>query len=407
MTDSEVILRAVPSFSSTLAPQPHKLAGTKICFLAGTLEHGGAERQLLYILQALCGCGAAPRLLCMDRGEFWENAIRQSGVGITWVGQRGSRLRRLFRIVKALREDPPDVLQSQHFFTNAYVSIAASLLGIKGIGAMRNDGASEVRESGRLGGWLNLHLPKTIAANSRIAIQYAISQGIPAGQFCFLPNVVDTEQFVPSRENAPADHPLTLLIVGRLVRQKRLDRFISIVARLRHHLKLNVKGLIVGPARANEDLRPKLERQARELGIFPDGLEFRGAVSNMAPVYQQVGVCVLTSDHEGTPNVLLEAMASGLPVVAPRVGGVPEIVRQGQNGFLLAPDDIDGFVEALSELTTNPALRVQLGHRARSYVERNHSLARLPDKLSELYQAVCPRSNRGAAQPGQLTESKC
>src|SRR5262249_14410218 len=105
-----------------------ELRGLKVCFLAGTLEHGGAERQLLYMLEALCRCGAVPRVLCLDRGEFWEAAIHVLGVPLTGVGERPPRLDRLFRIVKELQKDPPDILQSQHFFANAYAGMAARLL---------------------------------------------------------------------------------------------------------------------------------------------------------------------------------------------------------------------------------------------------------------------------------------
>src|SRR5688572_33469209 len=96
------------------------LSSLKICFVAGTLEHGGAERQLFYMLQALCQTGASPRVLSMDRGEFWENRIKALQVPVDCVGDRPSRLARLVRVLKELWKDPPDVLQSQHFFTNAY-----------------------------------------------------------------------------------------------------------------------------------------------------------------------------------------------------------------------------------------------------------------------------------------------
>ena len=105
----------------------------------------------------------------------------------------------------------------------------------------------------------------------------------------------------------------------------------------------------------------------------------------MVAVYQQAAICVLTSDHEGTPNVLLEAMASGLPVVAAKVGGVPEIVRHEQTGFVFDPDDLDGFVTAMRQLVTQAALRMEIGRRARIYVEKNHSLHHLPSQLRELY----------------------
>src|SRR5262245_1131055 len=134
------------------------LSSLNLCFLAGTLGNGGAERQLYYILQALCQAGANPRLLSLDEGGFWEPRIRDLGVRVTYVGA-ASRGQRLLRILKELRKDRPDILQSQHFFTNAYVGVAAWILQLSGIGAMRNDGTSEVRATGRIGGWMALHLP--------------------------------------------------------------------------------------------------------------------------------------------------------------------------------------------------------------------------------------------------------
>ena len=97
---------------------------------------------------------------------------------------------------------------------------------------------------------------------------------------------------------------------------------------------LNVKGLIVGPGCQHEDLRPELQDQARRLGLFPELVQFRGGVADTRSVYREAAVCVLTSDLEGTPNVLLEAMASGLPVVASKVGGIyRKLCSTGRRAF--------------------------------------------------------------------------
>ena len=244
---------------------------------------------------------------------------------------------------------------------------------------MRNNGTSEVSDCGPLGGWLNLHGPRTIAANSQLAIRYAIDCGVPAARLFFLPNVVDTEWFKPSADRQ--DAPLTLLAVGRLAKHKRLDRFISMLHLLRTDFRLNVKGLIAGSGRQDE-----LEAQACNLGLFPDSLQFLGAVADIRSVYQQATVCVLTSDHEGTPNVLLEAMACGLPVVSTNVGGVPDIVQHGKTGFLCVPEDLDGLVASVAQLANDRALRTEMGKRARSFVEEAHSVQRLPARLASLYQ---------------------
>ncbi len=362
-----------------------------VCFLAGTLEHGGAERQLYYMLQTLRQSGMAPRLLCLDRGEFWERRIQSLGVPMTWVGQRPSRLARLVRVLRELRADPPDLVQSQHFFANGYVGLCSRLLAICGIGAVRNGWAAELQKNGPIGGWLNLRLPRLLAANSRLAIKQAIAGGVPSSRLYFLPNVVDTRQFKPAENSG--ERSVTLIAVGRAVREKRLDRFIVVLWRLRAVLKLDVRGWIVGPTQ-DDGLRQQLETLAAKLGLVPPYLRFLGGVSNMAPLYHRADICVLTSDYEGTPNVLLEAMASGLPVVATNVGGVPDIVQDGVTGLLVERDDKEVLLAALAELVKDRPRRLEMGRRAREFVETGYSLERLPENLLNLYDLVLAPGRR-------------
>jgi glycosyltransferase involved in cell wall biosynthesis len=117
----------------------------------------------------------------------------------------------------------------------------------------------------------------------------------------------------------------------------------------------------------------------------------------MPSIYRQATIFVLTSEHEGTPNVLLEAMAAGLPVVATNVGGVPEIVQRGRTGFLAAEDNMDELVKITGELVQNSSLRTEIGARARSYVEQTHSVHRLPVYLADLYDLAL--GNRDETQP--------
>jgi glycosyltransferase involved in cell wall biosynthesis len=238
----------------------------------------------------------------------------------------------------------------------------------------------DVQNSGPVGGWLSLHFPKLITANSYAAIRYAVELGIPPGRLHFLPNVVDTEKFKPTGRRS--DSSVRLIIIGSLIQCKRFDRFLSVLARLRKEMKQRITGVIVGAG----PLRAQLEMQAEALGLLPSSVEFLGSVADIAGLYQTVDICVLTSDFEGTPNVLLEAMASGLPVVATKIGGVPDIVRQGENGFMVEPDNEEGLCAALMSLINDSQLRSEMGQKGRDYVEANHSLKRLPDMLRDLYQ---------------------
>jgi len=358
------------------------LSKLRLCFIAGTLGQGGAERQLYYILRALRDNCARLTLLCLTKDEFWEKRIRELGVEIIFVGEGRSKAVRLARIIETLRTLRPDVVQSQHFYTNLYAAAAARALGIREIGAMRNDGVSEVRASGRLLGRLSLQLPRLIAANSRAAIRNAIGLGIPAARLRLLPNVVDTDQFNPSP--SVGKNYVRLLGVGRLEEQKRFDRFLSIVAGLRPRLKERVRATIVGDGPERESLR----RQAAELGLGADEIEFTGAVSDMAGVYRQADILALTSDWEGTPNVVLEAMAAGLPVVATRVGGVEEIVSSGETGYLAQAGDDAAMTDSLLRLINDDRLRTEMGARARQYVQANHCPRRLPEILAGIYEVA-------------------
>src|SRR5262245_54420855 len=145
------------------------LKGLRVCFIAGTLGQGGAERQLFYILRALVESGAEPSVLSLGRNEFWEARIRSLGVPTEWVGRRTSRLARLGTVIAAVRGRRPDVVQSAHFYVNLYTVLAARAAGAREVGAIRSNVLWEVADVGRLGR-LSLRAPRTVAANSHAAI---------------------------------------------------------------------------------------------------------------------------------------------------------------------------------------------------------------------------------------------
>ena len=325
-------------------------------------------------------------MLSLTRGDFWEEPILRSNIRVTWVGESSSRLVRLLRIIREVRRSAALIVQCQHFYTNAYGSIAARTLRIREIGAVRSNLLSEVAHVGKIKGALNLRMPRMLAANSRAAIMALSKVGVPAGRTFFLPNVVDTERFTSGvRGTREGVGMICLLAVGRLGQEKRFDRFIDLVARIRGRSELAVKGIIVGSGRQGCDLRPLLEQRAQKLGLLPEHLEFTGAVSEMETMYREANIFVSTSDYEGTPNVILEAMASGLPVVATKVGGVPEIVLHGRTGYLVKTGELDKMADWVMKLVTDREHRSVLGRQARAYIESKHSLTRLPAYLADLF----------------------
>jgi len=133
--------------------------------------------------------------------------------------------------------------------------------------------------------------------------------------------------------------------------------------------------------------REGLELQAHELGIARNTY-FVGYQPDVAGYYRLFDVFVLPSVNEGTPVSAIEALASGTPVVANRVGGVPDVVRHGMDGFLVEPGEVEEAARRVAELAQDAALRARLGESGRERVLRRYSVERLVDDVDRLYRSL-------------------
>ena len=133
--------------------------------------------------------------------------------------------------------------------------------------------------------------------------------------------------------------------------------------------------------------RERLEQLAHDLGIARSTY-FVGYQEEVAGYYRLFDAFLLPSVNEGTPVSAIEALASGTPVVATRVGGVPDVVRDGIDGFLVEPGDTDAAAERLAELAGDPALRARLGTSGSAYVRARYSVDRLVDDVDRLYRSL-------------------
>lgn len=351
----------------------------RVCFIAGTLGRGGAERQLFYMLRALKRMGVGTRVLCLTRCEAFERSIRDLRIDVEWVGASKSRVIRLLTIIKSLRKQPADIIQSSHFYTNIYAAAAGRLLGIPCIGAIRSDLTAEFARGVIIGTW-QLRLPNQLIANSELALIRAEELGIKPGKIHFVKNVVESG-ISNGDPIALEERNIRVLFVGRLSLEKNPELFVRLAARLagiRSDRPLTFEVAGDGP------LRSKLEKLVAESGIAVGQFVFSGEASDIDTVYRRADILVLTSDREGTPNVILEAMAHGLPVIATRVGGVPQILDHGR-GFMVEPGDLDGLVLAVSILVGDKALRRRIALSGKQFVGENHSFAYLGKRLNSIY----------------------
>jgi glycosyltransferase involved in cell wall biosynthesis len=348
-----------------------------ICFIAGTLGQGGAERQLYYYVKSLKENGHNPYVLCLTKGDFWEKPILDLGLPVIWVGRSNIHIYRLFSIIRQISQRPTDIIHSQHFHTNLYAYFAGVILRIKAIGSVRNDVWSEI-SSLRFLGRISFSLPKVMVANSKAAISNAQKIGQRKGQIFFLPNVVDSNYFIPAtRKNNSAY--LLMIFIGSLWAPKRVDRVIRI-AKICLEQNLSVKFKLFGDG----EQKKILINMAKELGVLNTNLQFIGPVADIRIAYQEGDILLLTSDHEGTPNVVLEAMSCGLPVISTKVGDVPDLIENGINGYVTNFDE-ESLFQRIEELFKNSQLRSTMGRLNREKIIQERSFKGLIRKLEELY----------------------
>ncbi len=234
-------------------------------------------------------------------------------------------------------------------------------------------------------------------AVSEFIRQKLIARGYPAERIATVPIGVDVDLFTPQQEEPKT--PM-VLFVGRLVEKKGVTYLLSAMAQVARTNK-NVRLVIIGDG----PLMPALVDQACALRL--PNVIFMGACDS-ATVRQQMSIASIlvspsvtasSGDSEGLPIVICEAQAMGLPVVATRHAGIPEIIRNGENGFLVAERSVRQLAHGISLLLGMPKVRRQMGAAARMNVCLNFNLKLQTARLEDLYEEVV--RDHAKLRPGQ------
>jgi glycosyltransferase involved in cell wall biosynthesis len=215
--------------------------------------------------------------------------------------------------------------------------------------------------------------------------------GVTTSRCVLIENAIDTTAFRRQHDRAEAKgqlglppHRLFIGAVGRLSEEKGFDLLIQSVDHLRR------AGLDVGLILAGEGgCRSKLEALIAQLGLG-GRVHLLGYQADTRPLYEAMDVYALSSFREGLPNVLLEAMALGVPLVATRVGGVARLVTAEEDGLLVEAGDLEALTQALARLLRDPALRDRLSQGGRTTVESRYSFAARMRKIGMLYDDLLP-----------------
>jgi len=377
----------------------------KVLHLYAGTRFWGPDRQLLQLYEPLCAEGVAMTTCVLYRHgpglpEVHPLVARAHERG--WPAEQINVQARLSwpaiqAIAHRVREESFSVIHSHEYKSNLYGCLAARLGGARRVASVRGytDRTWALRFYKRFD-LLTLHAFDGIIAVSEHLRQWLIRHGLPAARIVTAHDALDLASFTMNATTRAevrlrfgiSDAHFVVTTVGRLSREKGhpclLEAARSILG---EHPAARFMIVGDGPARG------QLEQQARSLGINA-AVIFAGYQADVAGFLGASDLFVLPSLREGTPNALLEAMALAKPVVVSRVGGVPEIVQDGETGFLVPPQDPDSVAQAVLALMRDSNRAAAMGQRARQVIEQDFSVQRLARKIVAVYHQVLAKARR-------------
>lgn len=349
-----------------------------IAFCITELDRGGAERALTQLVLGLDRREWLPRVYCLGPRGHFADVIEAGGVAVECLGASGvmNLPSVLVRLTLALRRFRPAVLQTFLFHANIVGRLAGRLARVPRI-------VSGIRVAERqshwhllVDRWTNWLVDHNVCVSRGVA-DFSVTQAkLRPSKLSVIPNGVDYELFASAKPTdltslgVPEGSPVCIT-VGRLERQKGIDVLLKAASRvLSNHPECHFLIAGEGPDRAN------LEALAKQLGLM-NSVHFVGLREDVPNLLAASTVFVLPSRWEGMSNALLEAMATGLPVVATAVEGTTELVRPGETGLLVPAENSEELATAMTLLlgsaTTSRTMALEAQSHIRSYYAADDS----------------------------------
>jgi len=365
----------------------------KVLHVIDSLDLGGAQTLLLDIVRHADHSHFDIQVACMHGYGVFVEDFENAGIKVHSLSRSKwppHYISNLFRLNKSFQ---PDILHFHLFGSNLIAKPLAALLGKRRL--IAHDHCNDAGRKNPLllfaDALTNRVSSKVIAVAESIRSFLICYEGIDRDRVITLPNGVDVQAFVPASETDKQDAREALGIstdaiviggVGRLIEQKNFVRFLEVAAHILNK-KPNVIFVIAGTGPQFDLLR---ERAVR-LNIS-NYVRFLGHVSDRIVLYQALDVLLITSDFEGTPMVLLEAMASGVPVVSQSLDGIGEVCTNTLDAMLVAIGDESGLVTAINRLLADEKLAKGLSENARKTILDRYDIKKLVRKIEAVYEVV-------------------
>lgn len=355
---------------------------------------GGTERQFVNVVQRLDGQKFDVHLACFKRWGEFLGEIEACARPLTdyQINKLASyrTLRQQWRFANYLRQHRIQVVHTYGFYPNLFAIPAAKMAGVPvTIAAIRDTGA-HITPLQRRAQRMICAMADCVLVNANAVEQWLVGEGYRAEKIRVIPNGI---AFQPPdapagirREFALPDDSRLIGVICRLNALKGVHYFVEAAAAVAARFE-DARFLVVGDGTE----KAALMAQSEKLGIARK-VVFAGFRTDTPKMLPELSISVLPSLTEGLSNSLLESMASGVPVVATRVGGNPEIVVDGQTGFLVPPRNVDALARAMCELLEKPELARNMGQAGKERIANHFSVEQTVRRTEQLYADLLERA---------------
>lgn len=357
----------------------------KLAFCITDLDAGGAEKAFVELILRLSPAKWQVKVFCLGPEGEMVPFLKRKGITVVCFGAgRWWHLGVLLKLIRELQAFRPALLQTFLFHANLLGRIAAWKANVRYcVGGIR---VAERRPNGYL--WLDRLTQRLVDKQvcvSKAVYQFSVNQGrLAPDKLIVIPNGVELSRFrdaLPLRLEGFGIHPndQVWLTVGRLDQQKDPWTLLQALAELcSRHPQLKHLWAGAGPLRA--EVQAWIEQRS-----LTDRIKLIGWQSDIPGLMKACDGLVLTSRWEGMPNVVLEAMAAALPVIATDVEGVRELVLDTQSGYVVPPGDVAHLSRRWGELILSSEKRHSMGCVGQDRVAEIFSWDRMAEAYQELY----------------------
>lgn len=373
-----------------------------ILFLIDKLVPAGTQTNLLQIVKRLNRDQFNPKVIALVEGGELFDEFKSCGVEpiVLKVGKvyGPSGFKALSFLIKYMKREEIDIVQTHFLHADILGTLAAKMAGIsKVITARRDEGFWRGKRQVLINRFLNRYVNYILANSNAVKEAVLLNEKVSHRQVRVIHNGVDLESYYPSQELREATRDSLGIRSEEIV--------IGMVANMRHEVKGHevlikaisflrngkypLKILFIGDG----PLREKYERYAVRLKVR-DRILFLGSRRDINALINASDLVCVPSLSEGFSNTILEAMAAGKPIVASNVGGNPEIVADGETGFLVRPRHAEALAQGVLEFLENQELFLRMGEAGRTRIESHFSIEKMVSEYEVFYQKILEKVSR-------------